>query len=521
MIQFLLNDEMIELKSFAPSLSVLAWLRTNMGKVGSKEGCASGDCGACTVVVGDLVDGKWHYKSINACLTLLGNCHGKHLITVEALTTKINPDIEDLHPVQRAMVEYHGSQCGFCTPGFIMSLFVLYMNYSTYPGKDIVIQALGGNLCRCTGYQPILKAAEHCFQYENDPEKNIAHEDHRFTKQVKVLTESLQTSLVTNQIPCIENDGQHFYLPQNLAQLCELKTAYPQAKFVAGATDLSVEFSQQLTYQEQLISVRYCPELMQFKNNESGLRIGAALPYSEFVESFCEIYPEAHELFDRLGSLQVRNAGSLGGSIANASPIGDPAPLLIALNANLELQSSRGNRIIALEDFFIGYRQTQLAEDEVIVTIHVPKREATLKLSCHKISKRIEDDISAVCLVLAYQYDDEKMEQVRCAMGGMAATPALAKHVAKSLNGKTLTLENMQLAAEQIDVDFQPLSDVRASSAYRIQVSKNLFSRIWYQTQESINFQNNHFQNTQFKNADVEITNAAPIIHTRVNHAAL
>lgn len=502
---------MIELKSFSPSWSVLTWLRTNMGKMGSKEGCASGDCGACTVVVGDLVDGNWHYKSVNACLTLLGNLHGKHLITVEALKTKINPEVKDLHPVQRAMVEYHGSQCGFCTPGFIMSLFVLYMNHSTYPGKDIVIQALGGNLCRCTGYQPILKAAEQCFSYEKNPKNNIAHQDHRFSLQVKALTKLLQQSLASNQIPLIENEGQHFYLPQNLSQLCELKTSYPEAKLVAGSTDLSVEFSQGLTYQDQLISARYCAELMQLKSDESGLHIGAALPYSEFVDQFCEVYPEAHELFDRLGSLQVRNAGSLGGSIANASPIGDPAPLLLALNANLELQSTRGSRNIALEDFFIGYRKTQLAEDEVIVAIHVPKRKATLKLSCHKISKRIEDDISAVCLVLAYQYDDLKIEQVRCAMGGMAATPALAKHVAASLNGKTLTLENMQFAAEQIEIDFQPLSDVRASSDYRIQVSKNLFSRIWYQTQE----------NTQPKSINVEITNAAPIIHTRVNHAAL
>ena len=511
MIQFLLNDEMIELESFAPSLSILTWLRTDMGKVGSKEGCGSGDCGACTVVVGDLIDGQWHYKSINACLTLLGNLHGKHLITVEALTSKINPDIDDLHPVQRAMVEYHGSQCGFCTPGFIMSLFALYMNHSSYPGKEIVIQSLGGNLCRCTGYQPILKAAENCFNYESDPIKNIEHKDHRFSQQVKKLTESLKQSLDLNQVPMIKNGEQNFYLPQNLSQLCELKSAFPVAKFVAGATDLSVEFSQHLTYSDQLISVRYCPELMQFKNDESGLCIGAALPYSEFVEQFCDIYPEAHELFERLGSLQVRNAGSLGGSIANASPIGDPAPLLIALNANLELHSTRGKRIIALEDFFIDYRKTQLAEDEVIVAIHVPKRTESFKLSCHKISKRIEDDISAVCLVLAYQYNNKQMHQVRCSMGGMAATPALAKHVANSLNGKTLTLENLQLAAEQLEVDFQPLSDVRASSAYRIQVSKNLFSRIWYQTQDK----------TQFKNARVEITNAAPIIHTRVNHAAL
>ena len=516
MVQFLLNNEMVKLQAFAPSLSILDWLRTNMGKVGSKEGCASGDCGACTVVVGDLINGEWHYKSINACLMLVGNLHGKHLLTVEALTTKMNPAVEDLHPVQRAMVECHGSQCGFCTPGFIMSLFALYMNFETYPGREAVLQALGGNLCRCTGYNPILKAAEKCFSYQNQAEQNITHKDHRFNKQVQALTVSLEKDLALNKIPMIENttsgsEGQYFYLPQNLSQLCELKASHPKAQFVAGATDLSVEFSQRLSYNNQLISVRYCPELMQFKEDEQGLHIGAALPYSEFLDRFSEIYPESHELFERLGSLQIRNAGSLGGSIANASPIGDPAPLFIALNASLELQSIRGNRIIPLQEFFLDYRKTQLAVDEVIVAIHIPTRSAEFNLSCHKISKRIEDDISAVCLVLSYQLDGDKMQDVRCAMGGMAATPALAKNVAQALEGKTFSLENLQIAALQIEVDFQPLSDVRASSAYRLQVSKNLFDRIWYQGSGKIQLQ-------QDSNLAAHSLSA---IHTRINHASL
>jgi xanthine dehydrogenase small subunit len=494
-----------------PSLSILDWLRTNMGKVGSKEGCASGDCGACTVVVGDLIDGEWHYKSINACLMLLGNLHGKHLLTVEALTTKANPSLDALHPVQRAMVECHGSQCGFCTPGFIMSLFALYMNYQSYPGKETVIQALGGNLCRCTGYQPILNAAEKCFSYQDQAENNIADKDHRFSKQVQLLTTSLETLLVENSIPSIENDQQYFYLPQNLSQLCELKSAYPEAQFVAGATDLSVEFSQRLTYKDQLISVRYCPELMQFKQDDLGMHIGAALPYSEFIDQFCDVYPEANELLERLGSLQVRNAGSLGGSIANASPIGDPAPLLIALNATLELHSVRGQRVIPLQTFFLDYRKTQLADDEVIVAIHIPQRDASLQLSCHKISKRIEDDISAVCLVLCYQLENEKMYNVRCALGGMAATPALANNVADALNNKAFNLENLQTAAQKMDEDFQPLSDVRASSAYRLQVSKNLFDRIWYQQAGKIQLK---------QDSDFSII-APQAIQTRIRHASL
>ena len=508
MIQFLLNDEMIELTSFAPSLTALDWLRTKMGKVGSKEGCGSGDCGACTVVVGDLVDGQWKYRSINACLLLVGNLHGKHIITVEALTTNRAPQITDLHPVQRAMVEHHGSQCGFCTPGFIMSLLVLYMNHASYPGKEVVIHALGGNLCRCTGYEPILKAAKKCFDYEGSPQQNIIHPEHRFSQQVQTLTKMLTQALTQNHIPSIENDHQKFLLPQTLEQLCELKAKHPEARFVAGTTDLSVEFNQHLALSDLLISVRYCPELMQYSNNDNGISIGAALPYSDFIEDFCRIYPEANELFDRLGSKQVRNAGSLGGSIANASPIGDPAPLMIALNASLELHSVRGKRFVALENFFIGYRKTVLATDEVIVAIHIPPRNEALKLSCHKISKRMEDDISAVCLVLSYQLVEQKMQQVKCVMGGMAATPAAGKHVAAALNGKAFSLENLQLAAQYIESDYKPLSDVRASAAYRLQVSKNLFDRIWYQALEKI-------QLHQVSDS-TETT-----IQTRVNHAAL
>ena len=309
----------------------------------------------------------------------------------------------------------------------------------------------------------------------------------------------------------LEHDGQNFYLPQNLSQLCQLKATHAKAKFVAGATDLSVEFNQHLTYSEQLISVRYCPELMQFSQDEMGMHIGAALPYSEFIDSFCQTYPEASELLERIGSLQIRNVGSLGGSIANASPIGDPAPLLLALNATIELQNSDAKRIIPLQDFFIAYRTTQLAEDEVIVAIHIPKRDSSLKLTCHKISKRIEDDISAVCLVLAYQYHENKMQQVRCAMGGMAATPALAKQVTTALNGKTFSLENLKAAAQTIEHEFSPLSDVRASASYRLQVTKNLFDRIWYQESEKIQIQQ-----------DIEpVKNSIPAIHTRISHAAL
>jgi len=494
-IQFLLNQDLIKLEAVAPSLSILDWLRIKKGKTGTKEGCASGDCGACTVIVGDKKQGRWQYKSINACLMLVGSLHGKHLVTIEAVSKTDFPQLEDLHPVQKAMVECHGSQCGFCTPGIIMSMLALYLNHQTYPGKLAAIHALGGNLCRCTGYSPILKAVEKCFEYPRA--------DHDWQS----ATQLLENKLIQSATPFLVEQTRHFYLPQNLAELVRLRAEMPNTRLVAGATDLSLEFSQQLKESSSLISLTQCQELLSFQSDQSGIFIGAATPYSEFVGEFCKIYPEASELFERLGSCQVRNAGTLGGSIGNASPIGDPAPLLIALNASIELTGKKGKRQLPLDEYFIAYKTTQLADDEVISGFYIPPRPANLTLACHKISKRIEDDISAVCLVLALSTDDSQINHARVALGGMAAIPARAKQVEQALLGQTTSLVTFQTAASLIHQDFSPLSDVRASSDYRIKVSENLFTRIWHENFGRID--------TQAQSLTIQPS------ATRVNHAAL
>jgi xanthine dehydrogenase small subunit len=491
-IQFLLNDTPVKIEKFAPNLNILEWIRTTASLTGTKEGCSTGDCGACTLLVGEENNGQWHYKTVNSCLMLLGNAHAKHIITIEFLTSTKIPALSDLHPVQKALVESHASQCGFCTPGFVMSLLALYINNKSYPGKKAVIHALGGNLCRCTGYRPILDAAQKCFEYPRQEE------------QWSALAKSFKSSITTDSenIPSLVSHKLRFFLPQNISDLLSLKYQYPNAKLVAGGTDLSIEFSQQFLKTKRLISVAQVNELKTFVEQDDHFEIGAALPYSDFTKQFCHHFPESKELFERLGSTQIRNTGTLGGSIGNASPIGDPAPLLIALNAQIELISLKKKRVIALEDFFINYKKTMLRPKEVISKIIVPKRSAMMKLACHKVSKRIEDDISAICLVVAVETQHNIITKSRCALGGMAAIPARALHIEKQLLGAIYNQESFIKAGRAVNEDFSPLSDVRASAEYRIMTTENLMSRIGYELCQPVN----------------KPTQALPI---RIYHAAL
>ena len=506
MIQFLLNDTAIEVETCSPTLTILDWLRTINGKVGTKEGCATGDCGACTLLVGEEcidADGskKWQYKTINSCLMLLGNAHGKHIITVEAVTISKYPKLQDLHPVQRAMVECHGSQCGFCTPGFIMSLLALYINNETYPGKSAVLHALGGNLCRCTGYSPIIKAAEKAYEYERSQEPWST-----MAAQFKqgLSNKQNKTNKDNNEVPFLKSDSRVFYLPQFTDQLVNLRAKYPDSQLVSGGTDFSIELSQNLILPDVIISTSQVQELTQFTDTQTCFAIGAAVTYHQLMDKFCAEFPESKELFERLGSSQIRNSGTLGGSLGNASPIGDPAPLLIALNASMVLVSNEGSRTIKVQDFFVGYRQTVLKTNEVISQVLVPKRSDSLKLACHKISKRFEDDISTVCLVLAIEHEQGVITQARCAMGGMAAIPARAKQVEQQLVGAKMETRSITHAATFINQDFSPMSDVRASKEYRLLVSQNLMQRIAHEFEQSI-----------------PITNITSLPKVRIAHASL
>jgi xanthine dehydrogenase small subunit len=469
-IEFLLNQTAVQVSECAPSLSVLDWLRTNYALKGSKEGCASGDCGACTVIIGEKINSELNYHSANACLCLVGQLHGKHLVTVESLTESADANVEQLHPVQRAMVECHGSQCGFCTPGFIMSMATLYLNHSSYPGEERVIEALGGNLCRCTGYKPILDACKKMYEYPRENFSLMTTAEEFFDRQL-------------NASPFVSKNNQTLYLPQNLSELLALKSTQPNARLIAGGTDLSLEFTQQLKTETELVSVNYVKELKRYRQTDEGIEIGASLPYSQWLDDFVQVYPEAKEMFHRLGSEQIRNVGTLGGSLGNASPIGDPAPLLIALNAQIKCVSETQERWLPLETFFVDYRQTQLRPDEVIVSLFVPPRPANQKLACYKVSKRFEDDISALLMVIAYELEGNKVSAIRTGFGGMAAIPKSASAFERAMLGQSFSLQSLTAAGIDFADDFQPMSDVRATDQYRILVCQNLLERVWLEHQ--------------------------------------
>lgn len=474
MIRFLLNNELQTLDGVEPSLSVLQYLRTMAVLPGTKEGCAAGDCGACTVVVGELVEGRVEYQAVNSCITPVGSLQGKHLVTVEHLQQQ-----GTLHPVQQAMVDCHGSQCGFCTPGIVMSLFAWYqavLQGRAATDRHGVETALSGNLCRCTGYQPILRAAEQALASGVDLMK---------LRQMDVVAQLLEAQNLA-AAPTLQLDGKQFLLPQSSDELARLLIAFPQARLVAGATDLGLEFTQQLQQPTQLISTTRVADMLQVDVGASALTIGGAVTYSRAQPALQQWFPAFGQLLQRLGSLQIRNQGTLGGNVANASPIGDTPPVLLALDAQLQLTCAAGTRTIALNRFFTGYRQTQLQSGEFIKAIVIPKLQNDERLWVYKISKRFDDDISAVCLALWLKLDGTRIVDVRIGCGGMAATPARAAQTEQALRGQPFTAESVAAAAAALAQDFAPLDDVRASAKYRLAVAGQLLKRAWLEWQGQV-----------------------------------
>ncbi|MFT5484672.1 MAG: xanthine dehydrogenase small subunit, partial [Halieaceae bacterium] len=347
MIEFLLDEQLHTLENTDPNTTVLDYLRERLHRTGTKEGCASGDCGACTVVTGELTaDGAGdniEYRAINACITPVASLHGKQLITVENLR-----DGDNLHPVQKAMVDCHGSQCGFCTPGFVMSMFA-YRKTNSNPDRASINEALGGNLCRCTGYRPIIDAAVQMYEVQ---------EDDQFTKTLPRVAEML-SQLQHNQDPLLlEGAGKSFFSPTSSEALAKLLLQYPNARLLAGGTDLCLEITQFLQDIEILIYTGRVVEMKKIRLTADALEIGAAVTYTDASGELVALYPDLHELIDRLGSRQIRNQGTLGGNVGNASPIGDMPPVLIALGATLTLRRGSQYREMAAEDYFVSYKVT-------------------------------------------------------------------------------------------------------------------------------------------------------------------
>ena len=468
-LRFVLGHRPHALPDVAPDRTLLDVLREDLRCTAVKEGCASGDCGACTVAVAEAEEGgRLHWRAINSCIRLAHSVEGMAVFTAEDIAGEGGR----LHPAQRAMLECHGSQCGFCTPGFVMSLFTLHRQRDgAAVSRDEALHALSGNLCRCTGYRPILDAAQTMHHWPDVP-----LDESGLLQQLKLLAQD-------GWAPAADSASNFYATPTTLSELLRLRAAHPQALIAAGTTDVGLWVTKQHRRFGQIIDVTRVTELRRIERGAHSLSIGAAASLTEAFDALAESRPQLKPFFDRFAGLPVRESGTLGGNVANGSPIGDSMPLLIALGATLVLTSTRGERTLPIEDFYLAYRKTGLAPDEVLARIEVPQPTPHEWLRADKISKRFEDDISAVCLAVALQVDNGVIHSVRIGACGVAAVPARATKTEAALAGQQCAEAIFDAAATVLEAEFKPLSDMRASSAYRRAVLGNLLRRGWQQSQ--------------------------------------
>ncbi len=464
-VRMLIGWSPVEIDVTDSNQTLLAFLRDQVLLKGTKEGCAEGDCGACTVIVGDVKGGEIHFRAVNACILFLPAMDGKQILTVEAVADA------NLHPVQQAMIDLHGSQCGFCTPGIINSLLTLNLNGNA-TDRQSIDDALAGNLCRCTGYGPIVEAAEKaCGTSINDDWKGRMEEARK-----QLLEWAKDTSYLS-----VETRNGLFTAPKTSEQFASVLNANPQATVVAGATDVGLWVTKMGRVLNPLISVGDVADLKTIEMTETHVNMGAGVTYSDAHAALSEISESLGELVRRIGSRQVRNSGTIGGNIANGSPIGDMPPALIAMGAKLRLKSAQGTREIDLEDFFIRYGEQDLQPGEFVERILVPRQVETFR--CYKISKRFDQDITAVLGAFNIKIEAGHVVSARVAYGGMAGTPMRAAACEASLTGSQWNMATVEAAKAALDTDFEPMSDMRASAAYRALAARNLLERLYLETQ--------------------------------------
>jgi xanthine dehydrogenase small subunit len=465
-ISYIRNERIVEIKNPNSNETVLNYIRTKLKKTGSKEGCAEGGCGACTVVVGELKNNEINYKAINSCITLLPMLQGKQLIIVEDLVSKDG----SLHPVQKAMVNYHGSQCGFCTPGFVMALFSMYKKYSKFK-DDIIKDSISGNLCRCTGYQPIIKAAK---SLENQS-------DHFSISQQNTI--NLLKKISSRSLSIYQND-QKYFAPRNIRELKKILKKNINAVLLSGGTDLSLRVTKERKNINSIIYMNSVKGLNYIKNNNKYIDIGASTPLIDLENYIKKYYPDFTKILKRYGSPQIRNVGTVAGNIATASPIGDCLPLLLSLNAKIILHNAKKTRILNLDNFFIDYRKTRLKKGEFIQSVRIPLFKNSI-FKAYKISKRFDDDISSVCAAYNLKIIKNKIKDIRIAYGGMAAVPKRAIFCEKILLNSLFTDKILGRAKEALEKDFKPINDMRASGLYRIEIAKNLLEKCFIEIKEN------------------------------------
>jgi xanthine dehydrogenase small subunit len=460
-IQFLRHGRIISVVPSSPTQTVLDYLRLEERSKGTKEGCNEGDCGACTVALGSIRDGRLRYEPVNACILLMGHLHGKELVTVDDLATD-----GKLHPVQRAMVDHHASQCGFCTPGFVMSLFTLY-HAGKKPTRQQIVDHIAGNLCRCTGYRPIIDAAQSACAGEAA--------DHWVTSEPESIR--LLHTIPPSDV-MIDYGNGFLAVPTQVETLTSLARSYPDATIVAGATDVGLWVTKQLRTLPKIIHIGHVKDLHRIEDRPSQVSIGAAVTYAEAEATLGAIDPDIAETLRRLGSAHVRASGTIGGNIANGSPIGDTPPMLIALGATVTLRFANEERTLPLEDFFIDYGKQDRQPGELVWRIDIPKLAHGEHFRAYKLSKRFDQDISAVMAAFKFSGEGRRVTSVRIAFGGMAATPKRASLAEQALNGAHLDDEaTWQNAFMALEKDYQPISDMRASAAYRMETAKGLLFR--------------------------------------------
>ena len=470
-IRFLKRGDIVSLANVPPSRTLLEVLREDLGSTATKEGCGEGDCGACVVVLGEQVDGKLSFKAVNSCIRLAHSVDGMSVWTAEDIAA----DNGQLHAVQEAMLQCHGSQCGFCTPGFVMSLFAMYQNHTCKGqaiSRELAQAELSGNLCRCTGYRPILDAAQ---MLDALPLQRL--------NEVEVLQKLERITYEYKGLEANSADKRGYQSPVTLQDLLERRSKQPGAQIVAGTTDVGLWVTKQHRQFDQIIDVTRVAELRRIEDYPQHIAIGAAVTLNDAFHALVKDRPQLRDFAARFAGLPVRNSGTLGGNVANGSPIGDSMPLLIALGAHVVLMSVRGHRHMPLEQLYTGYRQNVLAADEVLAWIKVPKPTPNEFVRIYKISKRFDDDISAICLGLKLEINGGIVTKVSIGVGGVAATPVRAIKTEASCLGQDWSKATLDHLKTVLRAEFSPISDMRASSAYRTQVLGHLLERFWLESQ--------------------------------------
>ena len=463
-VEFVFENKIIKIRNPDPNETILNYVRLNLKKTGTKEGCAEGGCGACTIVLGEIKNNKILYKSINSCITFLPVLNGKQLILVENLSSKEGK----LHPVQDAMVNFHGSQCGFCTPGIVMSMFAMFKNNKNI-NNELINESLSGNLCRCTGYRPIIDAAK-SLNY-------LSRHDH-FDKD-KLITLRLLKKINEKNIE-ITNNYKKYFAPKTIKDLKKILKKVKNSKLLSGGTDLSLEVTKKRKELKNIIYLGSIKELNFIKIYKNEINIGATTPLINFEKEIKKYYLDFYNILKRYGSVQIRNFGTIAGNIATASPIGDTLPLLMALDAKVIVDGNNGKKTISINDFFIGYRKTKLKQGDFIFSIKIPILKQNI-LKAYKISKRFDDDISSVCGSFNLEIDKNYIKKVRIAFGGMSEIPKRALKTEKILVNSKFSQEVFNKATKNLEKDYSPIDDMRASKQYRLEIAKNLLLKCFFE----------------------------------------